>query len=125
MGKKSKHRAPSRKDTERIEELKQKYGAAPIENGLRLRPDDFLDEVDWRDRIDQHYTRIWLEFTYGGLFTEGDLTSARVCSSRLRNSSAWANWMSSSARFRARLQPERRRAKCSRSHSRRPSISAM
>jgi alkylhydroperoxidase/carboxymuconolactone decarboxylase family protein YurZ len=52
---------------ERIQKLKQKYGAAAIEDGLRLRPDDFLDEVEWRDRIDQHYTRAWLDFTYGGL----------------------------------------------------------
>lgn len=52
----------------RIERLKQKYGAEAIENGLRLRPGDFLEEVEWRDRIDQHYTRIWLNFTYGGLF---------------------------------------------------------
>ena len=53
---------------ERIRQLKQKYGAAAIENGLRLRPDDFVEEVEWRDRIDQHYTRAWLDFTYGGLF---------------------------------------------------------
>jgi 4-carboxymuconolactone decarboxylase len=56
-------------DAERIERFKQKYGAKAIENGLRLRPADFLDEVEWRDRIDQHYTRAWLDFTYGGLFT--------------------------------------------------------
>lgn len=53
---------------DRIEALKEKYGAAIIDNGLRLRPDDFLEEVEWRDRIDQHYTRAWLGFTYGGLF---------------------------------------------------------
>src|SRR3954452_9491869 len=58
---------------ERIQKLKQKYGAAAIDNGLRLRPDDFLDEVEWRDRIDQHYTRAWLEFTYGGFFTRRNL----------------------------------------------------
>ena len=52
----------------RIERFKKKYGAIAIENGMRLRPDDFLDEVEWRDRIDQHYTRSWLDFTYGGLF---------------------------------------------------------
>src|SRR5262245_32507896 len=57
----------------RVERLKQKYGTAIIDNGLRLRPDDFLDEVEWRDRIDQHYTRAWLEFTYGGLFTRKGL----------------------------------------------------
>ena len=63
----------ARSDAERIERLKQKYDAAAIDNGMRLRPDDFLDEVEWRDRIDQHYTRSWLEFTYGGLFTRKGL----------------------------------------------------
>jgi alkylhydroperoxidase/carboxymuconolactone decarboxylase family protein YurZ len=56
-----------------IARLKQKYDAAAIDNGLRLRPDDFLDELQWRDRIDQHYTRSWLTFTYGGLFTRKNL----------------------------------------------------
>lgn len=60
-------------DAERIERLKQKYGTIAIENGMRLRPDDFLEEVEWRDRIDQHYTRAWLDFTYGGLFTRKGL----------------------------------------------------
>lgn len=58
---------------ERVARLKQKYDPAAIDNGLRLRPDDFLDEVEWRDRIDQHYTRAWLEFTYGGLFLRKNL----------------------------------------------------
>jgi alkylhydroperoxidase/carboxymuconolactone decarboxylase family protein YurZ len=57
----------------RITRFKQKYAPAAIDNGLRLRPDDFLDEVEWRDRIDQHYTASWLEFTYGGLFTRKGL----------------------------------------------------
>ena len=52
---------------ERIARLKQKYDAAAIDNGMRLRPGDFLDELEWRDMIDQHYTRSWLMFTYGGL----------------------------------------------------------
>lgn len=60
-------------DPKTIEYLKQKYGAAIIENGLALRPDDFIEEVEWRDKIDQHYTRIWLAFTYGGLFTRKHL----------------------------------------------------
>jgi len=58
---------------ERLEHFRKKYNSAAIDNGLRLRPDDFLDEVEWRDRIDQHYTRAWLEFTYGGLFTRKGL----------------------------------------------------
>ena len=56
------------KNEERVARLKQKYDPAAIDNGMRLRPDDFLDEVEWRDRIDRHYTRAWLEFTYGALF---------------------------------------------------------
>ena len=61
------------KHEDRIARLKQKYDPAAIDNGMRLRPDDFLDEVEWRDRIDQHYTRAWLEFTYGGLFMRSGL----------------------------------------------------
>jgi 4-carboxymuconolactone decarboxylase len=59
--------------SDRIARLKQKYDAAAIDNGLRLRPDEFLAELEWRDRIDQHYTRSWLAFTYGGLFTRKHL----------------------------------------------------
>lgn len=58
---------------QRIARLKQKYDAAAIDNGVRLHPDHFLDEVEWRDRIDPHYTRAWLEFTYGGLFARRNL----------------------------------------------------
>jgi len=64
---------PGRTVAERVARLKQKYAPAAIDNGMRLRPEDFLDEVEWRDRIDQHYTRAWLEFTYGGLFTRKNL----------------------------------------------------
>ena len=55
-------------NNDRIEHFKKKYGEAIIANGLRLRPDDFMEEVEWRDAVDQHYTKIWLEFTYGGLY---------------------------------------------------------
>ena len=33
-------------EAERVKRLKSKYGAAVIDNGLRLRPDDFVDEVE-------------------------------------------------------------------------------
>jgi len=56
-------------DAKRIERLKKKYGTKVIDNGMRLRPQDFLEEIEWRDKIDQHFTRAWLDFTYGGLFT--------------------------------------------------------
>ena len=58
----------------RIEELKKKYGAGPVENGLRLNPHDFLDMMEWRDEMDPHYARLWLEWTYGGLFQRGVLS---------------------------------------------------
>lgn len=58
----------------RIEELKTKYGAMPIENGLRLNPHDFLEMMEWRDEMDPHYARLWLEWTYGGLFKRTELS---------------------------------------------------
>jgi 4-carboxymuconolactone decarboxylase len=30
--------------------------------------------MEWRDEMDQHYARIWLEWTYGGLFERGVLS---------------------------------------------------
>src|ERR1700682_5015809 len=69
----NKEQGSARTDAKRIERLKQKYDAAAIDNGMRLRPDDFLDELEWRDMIDQHYARSWLAFTYGGLFTRKGL----------------------------------------------------
>jgi 4-carboxymuconolactone decarboxylase len=57
------------KNAERLQRLKNKYDPAAIDNGMRLHPNDFIDEMEWRDRVDQHYARSWLEFTYGGLFT--------------------------------------------------------
>ena len=62
-----------RTTAERIERLKQKYDPAAIDNGMRLQPRDFLNMVEWRDRIDQHYTRAWLAFTYGGLWLRKNL----------------------------------------------------
>jgi 4-carboxymuconolactone decarboxylase len=73
MTAKENERTVSGAAAERIARLKRKYDPAAIDNGMRLRPADFLDEVEWRDRIDPHYTRAWLEFTYGGLFTRKHL----------------------------------------------------
>ena len=60
-------------NAERITRLKQKYDPVAIDNGMRLQPRDFLNMVEWRDKIDQHYTRAWLAFTYGGLFLRKNL----------------------------------------------------
>ena len=76
-----------RTSADRIARLKQKYDPAAIDNGMRLRPDDFLDEVEWRDRIDQHYTRSWSSLTYCGSFTRKVSMTARGCSYRSPSSS--------------------------------------
>jgi alkylhydroperoxidase/carboxymuconolactone decarboxylase family protein YurZ len=60
-------------DANRIEELKKKYGAVAVENAERLNPRGFPEMLDWRDEMDQHYTKLWLDFTYGGLYTRGVL----------------------------------------------------
>ena len=61
------------KNPKRIEELKKKYGAKAVENAERLNPKGFPDLLDWRDEMDPHYTKLWLDFTYGGLYTRGVL----------------------------------------------------
>jgi 4-carboxymuconolactone decarboxylase len=58
----------------RIEQLKQKYGAKAIDNAVRLNPHDFPEMMEWRDEMDPHYARLWLDYTYGGLYRRGVLT---------------------------------------------------
>jgi 4-carboxymuconolactone decarboxylase len=60
-------------DRGRVGQLKAKYGAAAIDNAARLNPSDFLDLLEWRDDLDQHYTKLWLGWTYGGMWTRGVL----------------------------------------------------
>ena len=57
----------------RVEALKKKYGAAAIDNAARLNPDDFPDLLEWRDEMDPHYTKLWLDWTYGGMWKRGVL----------------------------------------------------
>lgn len=58
---------------ERISRLRQRYGDALIDAGLRQHPEDFLALIEWSDELDPHYTRLWLEFTYAGLYVRGVL----------------------------------------------------
>ena len=55
-------------DDPRVAVLKRKYDPIAIDNGLRIHPAHFVDELEWRDRVDQHFARSWLAFTYGGVF---------------------------------------------------------
>ena len=59
---------------DRIEQLKKKYGAKGIANGMRLHPDHFAEMVEWRDELDPHYAKLWLDYTYGGFYQRGVLT---------------------------------------------------
>jgi alkylhydroperoxidase/carboxymuconolactone decarboxylase family protein YurZ len=60
-------------DQNRKEALAKKYGAASIEDAARRHGSDFPAIVDWADEIDPHYAKIWLDFTYGGMFKRGIL----------------------------------------------------
>ena len=62
------------KREERIEQLKRKYGAKGIDNAARLHPDRFSEMMEWRDEMDPHYAKLWLDFSYGGMFTRGVLS---------------------------------------------------
>ena len=57
-----------------VAKMKKKYGAKAINNGLKLNPADFLDMLIGRDELDPHYAKLWLEYTYGGLYNRGVLT---------------------------------------------------
>lgn len=57
----------------KLRELKAKYGDAAIEQARRMHPADFEQIMAWRDEMDPQYTRLNLEFTYGGLMRRGVL----------------------------------------------------
>lgn len=48
-------------------ELSEKYGDAAVEVGLALQPTTFERRLAQRDWLDQHYTRLWLDFQILGL----------------------------------------------------------
>ena len=52
----------------RTDEMREKYGAQSVDNAMRLNPDDFDEMIEWRDALDPHYAKLWMDYTYGGLF---------------------------------------------------------
>jgi alkylhydroperoxidase/carboxymuconolactone decarboxylase family protein YurZ len=48
-------------------DLRSKYGAAAFDAGLKLQPRTFEARVAQRDSLDQHFTRLWLDFAIQGL----------------------------------------------------------
>lgn len=64
----------AKKENALVTKMKKKYGAAAIDNGLRLNPADFMEMLKWRDELDPYYAKLWLDYTYGGLYRRGVLT---------------------------------------------------
>ena len=48
---------------QRLEQLRRKYGAKGIDNAARLNAHDFPEMMEWRDELDPHYAKLWLDFT--------------------------------------------------------------
>src|SRR5215510_3028790 len=51
----------------KLAQLKRKYGARAIDGLVRVQPDHALEHVEWCDAVDQHFTRLWLGFNFGGM----------------------------------------------------------
>jgi alkylhydroperoxidase/carboxymuconolactone decarboxylase family protein YurZ len=48
-------------------ELQEKYGKEAIEAGLALQPKSFERRLAQRDRLDQHFTKLWVDFAISGM----------------------------------------------------------
>jgi alkylhydroperoxidase/carboxymuconolactone decarboxylase family protein YurZ len=65
---------------ERIEQLREKYGARTVDNALRTTsPSDFLAWIEWADELDPSYAKLLLAFTHGGMYTRGILDARTRC----------------------------------------------
>lgn len=58
---------------------RRQYGARVIDGLLRAQPHHAREHVDWCDAVDPHFTRLWLEFTYGGMTGRGILDERTRC----------------------------------------------
>jgi len=63
----------------KLARLKQKYGARAIDGLARVQPDHIAAHVAWCDGLDPHFTRLWLDFTYGGMSGRGILDERTRC----------------------------------------------
>ena len=62
-----------------LAKLKQKYGAAAIEALARQHPHHVAEHVTWCDGLDRNFTKLWLDFTYGGMAQRGILDERTRC----------------------------------------------
>ncbi len=59
--------------------LKQKYGDRAIDGLARVHPDHVAEHIEWCDALDPHFTKLWLDFTYGGMTGRGILDERKRC----------------------------------------------
>ena len=50
-----------------MSELRAKYGNTAYEAGLKQQPKNFERRLEERDSLDQHFTRLWLDFAVAGM----------------------------------------------------------
>jgi alkylhydroperoxidase/carboxymuconolactone decarboxylase family protein YurZ len=78
-----KHRArkstPAKSHAPGLAKWRRKYGAAVIESLARVHPDHVSDHIAWCDALDQNFTKLWLDFTYGGMAGRGILDERTRC----------------------------------------------
>ena len=55
------------------EKLLSKYGWRSLSPGLRLQPTHHLESVARVDRVDPHFTKLWLDYIYAGMYSRGVL----------------------------------------------------
>jgi alkylhydroperoxidase/carboxymuconolactone decarboxylase family protein YurZ len=63
----------------KLAKLKNKYGAEAIAGLLHAQPHHALEHVEWCDVLDPHFTKLWLDFTYGGMTGRGILDERTRC----------------------------------------------
>src|SRR5690349_19036687 len=50
-----------------MSDLRDKYGPRSFEAGRAIQPDTFEQRVEQRDSLDQHFTKLWLDFAVNGI----------------------------------------------------------
>ena len=63
----------------KLARLREKYGARAIDGLMRAQPHHALEHIEWCDGLDPHFTKLWLEFTYGGMAGRGILDERTRC----------------------------------------------
>jgi alkylhydroperoxidase/carboxymuconolactone decarboxylase family protein YurZ len=48
-------------------ELESKYGSRAFESGRAIQPETFERRIEQRDSLDQHFTRLWIDFAIKGI----------------------------------------------------------